>query len=133
MAKHWPFDPGMVSERQGKHVMRGTHAQPSKMTDWWSKTKTDDKLPARGPKATNARSIDQNQRMNSAIASKPTRGGGVQGSKQTPKAGAIDQDQKPDYPRLGKGGKRRGGVPAKLRGTKSNPSGPMYGGPNSRP
>ena len=127
MAKHWPYEAGMVSERS----VRGTHMQPSRMAPADDKSKVDEHLPKRGIPAANKRSIDENQREGSVIAKGIKGAGAVKGSKRTPTKNAINQDQGPKFPAGATVKKRR---PWKSsRGAKIRPSGPLYGGPNGRP
>ena len=112
-----------------------TTSQPSKMAPFDSKEAMgNERLPPKGPKAANTRSIDENQREGSAIASKPTRGGGasVAASARPPRTQSIHQDQDAKIPcwRLILIKKRRAWKSS--RGAKMRPSGPMYGGPNGR-
>ena len=129
--------PGMISEREHVrlrnlgHYAHPTKSQPSKMANFDDKSKTDAGLGPSGPGAAGTDSINKNQREGSPIASKPTRGGGVGGSKAIPTASAINQDQTPKFP-AGATVKKRGKWKSH-RGAKIRPSGPEYGGPNSRP
>ena len=138
--------PGMISEGQHQrlrnlghygHASKRTTSQPSKMAPFDSKEAMgNERLPPKGPKAANTRSIDENQREGSSIASKPTRGGGVGGSKRSPTTDAINQDQTPKFP--------PGGATMKKRKWKSSRKAPIaeygakgadgwYGGKNGRP
>jgi hypothetical protein len=136
MAKHWPFEAGMVSERAGKHVMRGTRVQPSKMASFDDKAKVDARLPSRGVTAANKRSIDENQREGSVIAKGIKGGGAVRGSKRSPTKDWINQDQKPNWPGAGSTMKKRKWqshrkAPIMQTGKKGVDG--WYGGKNGRP
>jgi hypothetical protein len=132
------FRRGMISSKQmGKlAAQRGTRAEPSKMANF------DDKGGRRDQGAGRDRGISETsvghinnarqQREGSAIASKPTRGGRVNKGGQ-PGVDAINQDQRPAFPAGGTPRKQSLGTPARARGGRQRPSGPMYGGPNGRP
>ena len=139
--------PGMISEGQHQrlrnlghygHASKGTRAQPSKMAPFDDKQAMgNEHLPPRGATAANSRSIDENQREGSPIASKPTRGGGVGGSKRSPTTDAINEDQRPKFPggdtikKRGRGWKSSRKAPIAEYGAKGADG--WYGGKNGRP
>ena len=138
--------PGMISEGQHQrlrnlghygHAAKGTRAQPSKMAPFDSKEANgNEHLPQRGPKASGTRAIDENQREGSPIASKPTRGGGVGGSKRSPTTDAINQDQTPKFPAgatVKKRGKWKSSRKAPIMETGAKGMDGWYGGKNGRP
>jgi hypothetical protein len=75
----------------------------------------------------------RNQREGSAIASRPTKGSRVNAGGQ-PTVDAINQRQRPEFPAGARvAGRSSNAAPSRIRGGQQRPSGPMYGGPNSRP
>jgi hypothetical protein len=159
------FRRGMISSKQGAKlgVLKGTRAQNSKMANFDDKGGKRDQGGPRdsGDKNADSAHLNRNQRIGSAIAGGPSKGGG-QKQARSPHARELDEAdvQKPDFPKgagklsrpaqkafvpapakalaakknaAGSNSKSSWGTPSRAKGGAVRPSGPYYGGPNSRP
>lgn len=116
---------GLVSGKAASKLK--TKVQPSKMADFYGKGSTDEggRTDKGDMSVASTNHVEQNQR-----APKPSKGAQVAGAEGKPDKNHIDSapGQKKPWPALGKGKKGGGGV----KGPAPQPSGPLYGGPNSR-
>lgn len=130
------FRRGMISEKQAGRlgVFRDQKDQPTKMAAFDEKGGKRDQggVKDRGDKVAAKGHINDKRttRAGSPIAGKPSKSGQA-GREDQFDVDEIDdgENQKPDFPT--QRGKGRKGSPPRQRG-KVQPSGPAYGGPNSR-
>ena len=122
---------GLISTKAYNSTLAKTRSQKSKMTEFDNKSKTDASDKGRGAIKAGEINASKHQRMTGAsgVGTKPTRGGSVGGSKQTPTSNAIN---KPGNAKMFPHGKHMTGkdgippTPARVRGTTSQ-RGPMAG------
>lgn len=130
---------GMISERQGKRlgVVKGTKAENSRMAEFDGKEGVRDQggNKDRGHALGSRNHINQasNTRANSSVVKQPSKGGFVKNKGKAPDSDEINQgtSQRPNFPAGDKIKRRAGGAPRRVA-AKAQPSGPEYGGPNSR-
>jgi hypothetical protein len=132
------FRAGSISSKEWAKLHPNEHgggkgSQKSKMAKFESKEKDEGNTKRKSTSATTGRHIDRNQTMGTPAKAggKPSHGGAVGGSHKSPTRDAINQNQKPNFPRQGTGSARKT-LSAQQPATTNETKGYQYGGPSSR-